>query len=326
MSIESREGLRIKKRIAQHFSQASATYDGAAGFQLAVMGDLFTLLDADATSYQHILDLGCGTGAGMRQLIVRHPQAHLLGLDLALGMLKQAQRGGAVGSPSLQGASISDPEKSHSVCLPSEAGDPFLILGSHFRENDSDLASRSGQNDFSGEQEHAYLQADFDHLPIQAGWAQLIFSNLALQWSLNLPRSLAEIKKALAPGGSLVFSTLQAGSLGELNASFQELGFPGRVNSFLSAEEVRTILEVQGFQLEHFIEKKYEQYYESVSALMRSLKKVGANVVLREDSGAALKQSDFKMLEAIYPTDALGVKVSYAVLLIVAREALHESD
>ncbi|MER2602208.1 MAG: methyltransferase domain-containing protein, partial [Candidatus Competibacter phosphatis] len=45
-------------------------------------------------------------------------------------------------------------------------------------------------------------------LPLATASCDLIFSNLALQWTLDLDRVFAEFQRVLKPGGVLLFSTL----------------------------------------------------------------------------------------------------------------------
>ncbi|WP_111642729.1 malonyl-ACP O-methyltransferase BioC [Marinimicrobium alkaliphilum] len=85
-----------KRRVAQSFSKAAATYDSVARLQRAVGEHLLTQLpsttfvsDAQAPM---ILDLGCGTGYFTEQLALRSPGAQVIGLDIAEGMLQFARR------------------------------------------------------------------------------------------------------------------------------------------------------------------------------------------------------------------------------------------
>jgi malonyl-CoA O-methyltransferase len=77
-----------KKRIAQSFSKAAATYDGAAQLQRETGDRLFIMLPQH--SVKTVLDLGCGTGAYSLRLQQQFPQAKVIRLDLAMGMLQLA--------------------------------------------------------------------------------------------------------------------------------------------------------------------------------------------------------------------------------------------
>lgn len=78
-----------KRRIAQSFGRAAATYDQAAQFQRTVGNNLLARLPVD---YQPdaVADLGCGTGYFTRALQARYARP-VMGLDLAEGMLQFAR-------------------------------------------------------------------------------------------------------------------------------------------------------------------------------------------------------------------------------------------
>ncbi len=80
-----------KLAIADSFSKAAISYDQSAELQRTIGKNLLNRLP-DAFQANSILDLGCGTGHFTQQLNKNFPQAALFGLDLAEGMLKQAQQ------------------------------------------------------------------------------------------------------------------------------------------------------------------------------------------------------------------------------------------
>ncbi|SEP91096.1 malonyl-CoA O-methyltransferase [Solimonas aquatica] len=80
------------KRAARNFSAAAPRYERAALLQAQTRAQLLQLLPETAPA--RVLDLGCGTGLGARALQLRWPQAQLLGLDLAEGMLQAARSAG----------------------------------------------------------------------------------------------------------------------------------------------------------------------------------------------------------------------------------------
>lgn len=79
----------IKQRVRESFDRAATTYDGAAVLQRRVCDRLLEALTPDAPPTR-ILDAGCGTGYGARQLRRRWSQAQLTGVDFAPAMLELA--------------------------------------------------------------------------------------------------------------------------------------------------------------------------------------------------------------------------------------------
>ena len=83
------ETLLDKRRIADSFGRAAATYDQAAAFQRTVGANLMRRLP-DRFAPADIVDLGCGTGHFSRLLAQRF-SGSVSGLDLAEGMLRFAR-------------------------------------------------------------------------------------------------------------------------------------------------------------------------------------------------------------------------------------------
>lgn len=79
-----------KKQVAHSFSRAAATYDSVANLQRKV-GELLLEKVMPNPAVQIALDLGCGTGYFTPQLQSKFPQALVVGVDIAEGMLRFAR-------------------------------------------------------------------------------------------------------------------------------------------------------------------------------------------------------------------------------------------
>ena len=80
-----------KREVRRAFSRAASRYDAAAVVQREVCKRMLEHLDYVRLQPQRILDAGSGTGWGGRQLSERYPQAGLIALDIAIGMLEAAK-------------------------------------------------------------------------------------------------------------------------------------------------------------------------------------------------------------------------------------------
>ncbi|MFI2811873.1 malonyl-ACP O-methyltransferase BioC [Microbulbifer sp. M83] len=80
-----------KRAVARSFGRAASSYDRAAHLQRAVCRQLLGRLETSRPP-QRILDLGSGTGYGCELLRRRYPDAEIIALDLAEGMLDYARR------------------------------------------------------------------------------------------------------------------------------------------------------------------------------------------------------------------------------------------
>lgn len=81
-----------KFKVAQSFTAAATQYDDVAVLQRQTADELLERLSFMRISPQKILDLGTGTGRNLALLHQRYPQAQLIAMDIAPGMLKQAQK------------------------------------------------------------------------------------------------------------------------------------------------------------------------------------------------------------------------------------------
>jgi malonyl-CoA O-methyltransferase len=80
-----------KRQVRTAFGRAAPTYDGAARLQHDLAEQLVERLDVVRFTPRDVLDLGCGTGYGAARLARRFPQARIVALDVAEGMVRRAR-------------------------------------------------------------------------------------------------------------------------------------------------------------------------------------------------------------------------------------------
>lgn len=87
-----------KQKVANSFSRAAMTYDSVAELQRDVGHALMAHLPKTlgTASVQRVMDLGCGTGFFSPKLKQVYPEAELLNVDLAFGMLRYAREERAI--------------------------------------------------------------------------------------------------------------------------------------------------------------------------------------------------------------------------------------
>lgn len=125
----------------------------------------------------------------------------------------------------------------------------------------------------------AYLGADAERLPLRDASVDWFFSNLALQWSRDLPSLSAELFRVLKPGGRLAFSTFGPQTLHELKNAWARVDHYTHVNEFYSREELQAALQQAGFGMVGIGIQNCVYRYASPLALMRELKGMGAHNV-----------------------------------------------
>ncbi|KPJ91435.1 MAG: malonyl-[acyl-carrier protein] O-methyltransferase BioC, partial [Gammaproteobacteria bacterium SG8_15] len=82
------------------------------------------------------------------------------------------------------------------------------------------------------------LCGDAEQLPIADQSADLIFSNLTLQWCNDLDATFAEFRRILKPGGLLMFSSLGPDTLKELRNSWHTIDNNLHVHPFIDMHHV----------------------------------------------------------------------------------------
>lgn len=130
-----------------------------------------------------------------------------------------------------------------------------------------------------------YQQADAEQLPFEDGCFDIVFSSLALQWCDDLSSPLKEIKRVVAVGGRVIFSTLLDGSLFELEKSWSKIDAHQHVNHFITINQVKIALAQSSCTAHQLDLPTITVWYDTAFELMRDLKGIGANHVSGRSQG-----------------------------------------
>jgi malonyl-CoA O-methyltransferase len=162
--------------------------------------------------------------------------------------------------------------------------------------------------------------ADAEQLPFIDNSMQLVSSNLALQWCHSLELLFTGIYRVLKNEGSFIFSTFGANALNELKVAWAAVDDYPHVNEFCSELVIRTALEKVGFidiKIENY---KYYSEYQSVLALMRELKGLGAHNVNQERKKTLTSKGTMNRMIAAYPKEVSGgIKASFEIMYVTAK-------
>lgn len=234
--------------VARAFSRAAPQYDSLASAQRQIGETLWLALPSHA---KRVLDLGCGTGYWTQQLTARYPHANITGLDIAPGMLAQAQ--------ALYGDVIT------------------------------------------------WQQGDAAALPFENSRFDLIVSNLAIQWCSDVNAVMQELARVLTPGGEAHITTLLPGTLKEVAAAWQR---PEALLQMPDAPTIEDAVALSGLTLVRGTAEQRKFYYPDLSAVMASIKGVGAQVTR---PNAQLTRRELADAQARFETlrEPQGLPVSY---------------
>ncbi len=121
--------------------------------------------------------------------------------------------------------------------------------------------------------------ADAERLPFADARFDLVFSNLTLQWCIDLDLAFRELQRVLRPGGLLLFTTLGPDTLRELRDSWGSVDAYSHVNMFLDMHDVGDALLRARFSDPVMDVERMTVTYPDVWKLMRELKQIGAHNV-----------------------------------------------
>jgi len=177
--------------------------------------------------------------------------------------------------------------------------------------------------------------ADEETLPFADGSLDLVTSALTLQFVNDLPGTLIQIRRALKPDGLLLAALVGGESLAELREAIGaaeseiEGGISPRVAPFADVRELGARLQRAGFALPVIDNERLVVRYDSVFALLRDLRRMGATNVLHERRRKPLKRATLRRMTEIYAerfSDADGrLRASFEIVWL-SGWAPHESQ
>jgi len=122
--------------------------------------------------------------------------------------------------------------------------------------------------------------ANFVALPLPDWSSELVISNLAMQWSIDLESLFTEIRRILAPGGMLLFSSLGPGSLRELRTALADCGVADSLREFADILDVGNALVAAGFQEPVMDAERITLSYPDSDTLLNELEATGSALLL----------------------------------------------
>ena len=152
----------------------------------------------------------------------------------------------------------------------------------------------------------ARVAADEEMLPFAGASLDLVVSALSLQFVNDLPGTLIQVRRALKPDGLLLAALIAGDSLTELREAFAQAeseiegGLSPRVAPFADLRELGALMQRAGFALPVVDSDRLTVRYDTVFALMRDLRAMGATNILSERRRTPLKRTTLLRMAQIY--------------------------
>ncbi|MCK5902952.1 MAG: malonyl-ACP O-methyltransferase BioC [Cocleimonas sp.] len=119
--------------------------------------------------------------------------------------------------------------------------------------------------------------ADAENLPLKNNSIDLLISNLMLQWSNNLVSVFNGFQQTLAPNGLLMFTTFGPDTLKEIRMSWEKVDDTPHTSQFIDLHDIGDALLQAGFSNPVMDMEIITMTYESVHAVMKDIKNIGAS-------------------------------------------------
>lgn len=144
------------------------------------------------------------------------------------------------------------------------------------------------------------LRADMHRLPLAPRSMDLVFSNLALQWSAEQERVFEEVRRVLRPGGLFVFSSFGPDTLHELRSAWSTVDDGPHIHRFIDMHDVGDALVRAGFRDPVLDSEPLLLTYADPLALMRELKAFGARNAARGRASGLTGRGALRRVLAAY--------------------------
>lgn len=168
-------------------------------------------------------------------------------------------------------------------------------------------------------QAYACVAGDAQALPLAAASVDLIHANLCLQWCDDPGSVMAEFRRVLRPGGTLVFSTFGPDTLHELRSAFAAVDAMPHVSRFIDMHDIGDGLLMSGFRDPVMGREDLTLTYSDLHALMCALRAIGATNADRERSRQLTGKQHLERVAAAYERFRVGGRLPATYEVVYAR-------
>lgn len=148
------------------------------------------------------------------------------------------------------------------------------------------------------------LCADMERLPLADASVDVVFSNLAFQWSSDPVRLFGEVRRVLRPDGAFMFSSFGPDTLMELRDAWAAIDDRVHVSRFPDMHDIGDAMLGAGLVDPVMDVDRQQRRYDDLPALMRSIKAIGAQNAARGRPRGLTGRGVLQRLERAYAARA----------------------
>ena len=146
--------------------------------------------------------------------------------------------------------------------------------------------------------------ADMERLPLADASVDVVFSSLAFQWARDPVALFGEIRRVLRPDGAFMFASFGPDTLIELRAAWAEIDDRVHVSHFPDMHDIGDAMLGAGLVDPVMDVDRQQRVYADLSALMRSIKAIGAQNAARGRPRGLTGPGVLRRLENAYASRA----------------------
>lgn len=122
-----------------------------------------------------------------------------------------------------------------------------------------------------------WVQADAAELPFKSGCVDLVLSNLAYQWAVDLNKAMADASRVLRPGGAFNITLFGQRTCYELFEALTAVDNKFKYRPIPALDDVRKAMAAADFKNIHIDFELIKVEFASIYELLQWLKNIGAN-------------------------------------------------
>ncbi len=168
-----------------------------------------------------------------------------------------------------------------------------------------------------------FFCADIERLPVRSEAIDWIFSNLALQWCVDLQKVFSQFRSVLKPGGQFFFSTFGPQTFQELKQSWAMVDDYSHVNHFYSVEQIQRFMGQAGLTTCQIECINQQSYYSNVVTLMKEIKGIGAHNMTQNRNRNITSKRQLHDLVAAYEKFRINGKIcaTFEIIYVAGKVA-----